>query len=72
VAYTGTIAFAVNTKRWPNPPRSWKALFQGGPQGAYRVQIGEVGRAAQGNAAVLAAAIALGGSETQLQAALAQ
>ena len=72
VAYTGTIAFAVNTKRWPNPPRSWKALFQGSPQGAYRVQIGEVGRAAQGNAAVLAAAIALGGSETQLQAALAQ
>ena len=72
VAYTGTIAFAVNTKRFPNPPRSWKALFAGTPKGAYRVLIGEVGRAAQANAAVLAAAIALGGSETQLQPALLQ
>ena len=72
VAYTGTIAFAVNSKRFPNPPRSWKALFEGKAQGAYRVMIGEVGRAAQANAAVLAAAIALGGSETQLKPALSQ
>ena len=72
VAYTGTIAFAVNTKRVAKPPHSWQELFAGGPQGPYRVSIGEVGRAAQSNAAVLAAAIALGGSETQLQAALAQ
>ena len=72
VAYTGTIAFAVNSKRLPNPPRSWKALFEGQAQGAYRVMIGEVGRAAQANAAVLAAAIALGGSETQLKPALSQ
>jgi putative spermidine/putrescine transport system substrate-binding protein len=72
VAYTGTIAFAVNSKRLPNPPRSWKALFEGQVQGAYRVMIGEVGRAAQANAAVLAAAIALGGSETQLKPALSQ
>ncbi len=72
VAYTGTIAFAVNSKRLPNPPRSWKALFEGQAQGAHRVMIGEVGRAAQANAAVLAAAIALGGSETQLKPALNQ
>ena len=72
VAYTGTIAFAVNSKRLPNPPRSWKALFEGQAQGAYRVMIGEVGRAAQANAAMLAAAIALGGSETQLKPALSQ
>ena len=72
VAYTGTIAFAINTKRVAKPPRSWQELFAGGPQGPYRVSIGEVGRAAQSNAAVLAAAIALGGGEMQLQAALTQ
>ncbi|MDT9001138.1 extracellular solute-binding protein [Paucibacter sp. APW11] len=67
LAYTGTIAFAVNTKRVASVPRSWKALFAGN----YRVLIGEVGRASQANAAVLAAAIALGGDETRLQPALA-
>ncbi|MDC8784346.1 ABC transporter substrate-binding protein [Roseateles koreensis] len=67
LAYTGTIAFAVNTKRATQVPRSWKALFAGN----YRVLVGEVGRAAQGNAAVLAAAVALGGDETHLQPALA-
>ena len=66
LAYTGTIAFAVNTRRVSSVPRSWKALFAGN----YRVLIGEVGRAAQGNAGVLAAALALGGDETRLQPAL--
>jgi putative spermidine/putrescine transport system substrate-binding protein len=68
LAYTGTVAFAVNTKRVASVPRSWKALFEGN----HRVLIGEVGRAAQSNAGVLAAAIALGGDETRLQPALAQ
>jgi putative spermidine/putrescine transport system substrate-binding protein len=68
LAYTGTIAFAVNTKKVASVPRSWKALFQGN----YRVLIGEVGRAAQSNAGILAAAVALGGDETQLQSALAE
>lgn len=72
LAYTGTIAFAINTKRVATPPRSWKELFAGGPQGPYRVLIGEVGRAAQSNAGVLAAAIALGGGETELQPALVE
>ncbi|WP_343633696.1 extracellular solute-binding protein [Roseateles sp.] len=67
LAYTGTIAFAVNRKRLPDVPRSWQALFAS----KARVLIGEVGRAAQSNAAVLAAAIALGGDETRLQPALA-
>ena len=66
LAYTGTIAFAVNRKLLKDVPRSWKALFAAQP----RVMIGAVGRAAQANAAVLAAAQALGGSETQLQPAL--
>ncbi len=67
LAYTGTIAFAVNTKRVKNVPRSWKALFESNA----RVLIGEVGRAAQANAGVLSAAIALGGDETHLAPALA-
>ncbi len=66
LAYTGTIAFAVNRKRLKEVPRSWQALFAS----KARVMIGEVGRAAQSNAAVLAAAVALGGDETRLQPAL--
>jgi putative spermidine/putrescine transport system substrate-binding protein len=67
LAYTGTIAFAVDTRRVKSVPRSWKALFESDA----RVLIGEVGRAAQANAGVLAAAIALGGDETRLAPALA-
>lgn len=66
LAYTGTIAFAVNKRLLKDVPRSWKALFAAQP----RVAIGAVGRAAQANATVLAAAHALGGSETRLQPAL--
>jgi len=67
LAYTGTIAFAVNTRRVKAVPRSWKALFAS----QARVLIGEVGRAAQANAGVLSAAVALGGDETRLAPALA-
>ena len=67
LAYTGTIAFAVNTKRVKAVPRNWKALFESNA----RVLVGEVGRAAQANAGVLSAAIALGGDETHLAPALA-
>ncbi|MCF8204291.1 MAG: ABC transporter substrate-binding protein, partial [Methylotenera sp.] len=66
LAYTGTIAFAVNKRLMKDVPRSWKALFAAQP----RTMIGAVGRAAQANAAVLAAAHALGGGEAQLQPAL--
>ena len=66
LAYTGTIAFAVNRRLLKDVPRSWKALFAAQP----RVMVGAVGRAAQANAAVLAAAHALGGSETLLKPAL--
>lgn len=69
LAYTGTIAFLVNTRRTGGRvPQSWKALFEGG----YKVGIGEVGSAAQSSASVLAAAIALGGDETNLRPALLQ
>lgn len=66
LAYTGTIAFAVNTRRLGGVVGSWKELFAS----KARVDMGEVGRAAQANAGVLAAAIALGGDETRLDAAL--
>ncbi len=69
LAYTGTIAFLVNTRRTGGRvPGSWKDLFAGG----YRVGIGEVGSSAQSSASVLAAAIALGGDESNLQPALLQ
>ena len=67
LAYTGTISFAVNRKRVKTVPRSWKELFASNA----RVLIGEVGRAAQSNAGVLSAAVALGGDETRLAPALA-
>ncbi len=66
LAYTGTVAFAVNTRRVASPVSSWKTLIAS----KARVDIGEVGRAAQANAAVLAAALALGGDESRLDAAL--
>lgn len=66
LAYTGTIAFVVNNRRVPQMPRSWRALLAG----SARVLIGDVGPTAQANASVLAAAIALGGSETRLDPAL--
>jgi putative spermidine/putrescine transport system substrate-binding protein len=66
LAYTGTIAFAVNSKRVGAGIASWRDVFAS----KARVDIGEVGRAAQANAGVLAAALALGGDETRLDVAL--
>lgn len=67
LAYTGTVAFAVNTHRTGGRvPGSWRALFEG----PYKVLVGGVGSSAQASAHVLAAAIALGGDETRLQPAL--
>ncbi|MCV2352569.1 ABC transporter substrate-binding protein [Paucibacter sp. B2R-40] len=69
LAYTGTIAFLVNTRRTGGRiPHSWQELFEG----RYSVGIGEVGSSAQSSASVLAAAIALGGDESNLQPALQQ
>lgn len=65
LAYTGTIAFLV-AKDVANPPRSWADLASGN----YKVACGDVGKAAQSNAAVLACAIALGGNEGNLAPAM--
>lgn len=65
LGYTGTIAFIVS-KKVQNPPKTWSDLVSGD----YKVAVGDVGKAAQSNALVLAAAIALGGGEENLQPAL--
>lgn len=65
LAYTGTIAFVI-AKGVENPPKSWADLLKGN----YKVAVGDVGKAAQANAGVLAAAIALGGDEKNFDPAL--
>ncbi|MBL1378500.1 ABC transporter substrate-binding protein [Zobellella iuensis] len=66
LGYTGTIAFIVNKELVTKAPASWAELRQGD----YRVALGDVGVAAQANSAVLAAAFALGGDESNLAPAL--
>ena len=59
LSYTGTIAFIIDRNAIKNPPRSWRELLSSN----YRVAIGEVGSGSQPTNGVLAAAIAMGGSE---------
>lgn len=66
LGYTGTIAFISNKSIVENPPKSWNDILEGD----YMVSVGDVGNAAQANNAVLAAAMALGGDETNIQPAL--
>jgi putative spermidine/putrescine transport system substrate-binding protein len=66
LAYTGSIAFIINKKLVKNPPKSWAEL----KTGSYRVAIGDVSAAAQAVNGVLAAAIANGGDETNIQPGL--
>jgi putative spermidine/putrescine transport system substrate-binding protein len=66
LAYTGSIAFIVNKQLVKDVPRSWADL----KQGKYKVAIGDVSAAAQAVNGVLAAAIALGGSESNVKPAL--
>ena len=65
LAYTGTIAFMVNKDLVANPPKSWADLRSG----KYKVTLGNVGVASQANNGVLAAAIAGGGDEKNLDPA---
>lgn len=66
LAYTGTIAFISNNNLVKNPPKTWDDLLKGD----YKVTVGDVGVAAQANNAVLAAAFAKGGDETNLKPAI--
>ena len=66
LAYTGTISFMINKDLVKNPPRSWNDLLTGD----YNVCVGDVSVAAQASSAVLAAAMGLGGDETNIKPAL--
>lgn len=66
LAYTGSIAFIVNKTLVKDIPRSWADL----KNGSYKVTIGDVSTAAQATNGVLAAAIANGGNERNIQPAL--
>lgn len=66
LGYTGTIAFIVNNELVSKVPTSWASLRDGD----YQVTVGDVGVAAQANSAILAAAFALGGDESNLTPAL--
>ena len=66
LAYTGSIAFIVNKQLVKDVPKSWADL----KNGKYRVAIGDVSAAAQAVNGVLAAAIAGGGDEKNIQPGL--
>lgn len=61
--YYGAIAFMTNTGSVKNPPKSWKDILSGD----YKVNIGDVTKAAQSQCAVLAVSTALGGNEKNIQ-----
>ncbi|MCL6456596.1 MAG: ABC transporter substrate-binding protein [Gorillibacterium sp.] len=63
LGYTGTIAFLTNTSLVPNAPKSWEDI----KNGTFKVSVGDVTKASQAQHAVLAAAIAFGGDESNLQ-----
>lgn len=63
VGYTGTISFLTDTNNVSNPPKSWDDL----KNGDYVVSIGDALTANQAQFAILAAAIAFGGDESNLQ-----
>ena len=66
LAYTGSIAFIVNKQLVKDVPKAWADL----KNGKYRVAIGDVSAAAQAVNGVLAAAIANGGDEKNIQPGL--
>jgi putative spermidine/putrescine transport system substrate-binding protein len=67
VGYQGTIAFMVNKTAVKKIPRSWSDLLSGD----YKVAVGDVTKAAQAQNAVLAAAMAFGGDEGNLEPGIA-
>ncbi|MFE4712805.1 ABC transporter substrate-binding protein [Paenibacillus sp. NPDC056722] len=67
VGYQGSISFLTNTKLVPNPPKSWEDLKNGN----YKIIVGDVTKAAQAQMAVLAAAIAFGGDESNIEPGIA-
>lgn len=67
VGYTGTISFITNTDAVKEAPTSFADILEGD----YKVSVGDVNAATQAQNAVLAAAIANGGDETNLDPGIA-
>lgn len=67
VGYQGSIAFFTNLNKVATPPQSWEDL----KNGDYKIIVGDVTKAAQAQMAVLAAAMAYGGDETNIEPGLA-
>ena len=63
LSYTGTIAFITDKQNVDKAPTSWDALASGD----YSVSVGDVTKATQAQFGDLAAAIANGGDETNIQ-----
>lgn len=63
VGYQGSIAMITNKELVKNPPKSWDDI----KKGTYKVAIGDVVKAAQAQNVVLAAAMAYGGDEKNIQ-----
>lgn len=63
VGYQGAISMITNKELVKNPPKSWDDI----KNGTYKVAIGDVIKAAQAQNVVLAAAIAYGGDEKNIQ-----
>ena len=66
VAYTGTMSILTNKDLVKNPPKSFKDMLNGD----YKVTIDDVVGGTQSQSAVLAAAKAFGGDETNIQPGL--
>ncbi|AJY74762.1 ABC transporter substrate-binding protein [Paenibacillus beijingensis] len=66
VPYTGTISFLCNKTLVDKCPASWEDINNG----SYKVFVGDVTKAAGPQMAVLAAAMAFGGDETNIQPGL--
>ncbi|MGZ9585643.1 ABC transporter substrate-binding protein [Paenibacillus marinisediminis] len=66
VGYTGSISFLCNKTLVDTCPKSWADI----KAGKYKVSVGDVTKASQAQHAVLAAALAFGGSESNLKPGL--
>jgi putative spermidine/putrescine transport system substrate-binding protein len=68
VAYTGSISFFCNKDLVGECPKSWADLEKAA--GKYKVSVGDVIKAAQAQHAILAASLAFGGDESNVQPGL--
>lgn len=64
-AYYGAVAFVVNPKLVKNVPKQWRDLLR--PEYKGKIAINDPRKAANAQYAVIAAAMAMGGSETNIQ-----